>query len=70
MGKKIIRAKRCGTCQIEYQIEVDSEQLERYDKGIEHVQNIFPEMSAENREFFFISGICGKCWDEMFSDEE
>lgn len=35
------------------------------------IQDAMPELSADERELF-ISGTCGKCWDEMFgtSDEE
>jgi len=31
----------------------------------EFVQNCFPEMDKDERELF-ISGICPKCWDEMY----
>lgn len=30
-----------------------------------HMQDIFPNMKPEIREQF-ITGICPKCWDEMF----
>ncbi len=33
------------------------------------VQNAFPYLSADEREML-ISGICPKCWDSMFSEEE
>lgn len=35
------------------------------------IQDAMPDLSADERELF-ISGTCGKCWDEMFgtSDEE
>jgi len=32
-------------------------------------QDCFPYLPAAEREFL-ISGICGKCWDEMFGGEE
>lgn len=34
------------------------------------VQNIFPDVTAADRELFFGSGICGACWDIIFFDED
>lgn len=33
------------------------------------IQDAFPELSASDRERL-ISGVCGPCWDEEFSDDE
>lgn len=38
-------------------------------QGGELVQNAFPYLSADEREIL-ISGICPKCWDNMFPPEE
>lgn len=32
-----------------------------------HVQDVFPDWSPADRELYFMSGVCGKCWDAMFS---
>ena len=32
-----------------------------------HIQDIFPELSADDRELL-ISYTCPECWDKMFSD--
>lgn len=34
-----------------------------------NIQDILPNLEPEYREIF-ISGICPKCWDKMFGDEE
>lgn len=33
------------------------------------IQDAFPELSAEDREFL-ISGLCPKCWNNIFNEEE
>ena len=37
-----------------------------------HVQDVLPSMPPDQRELFFMSGLCGKCWDEVMTppDEE
>jgi hypothetical protein len=49
---------------------VDSELYYRWKKG-EHIQNVFPEMSRDDREFM-ISGWTVPEWDHLFAylDEE
>ena len=34
-----------------------------------HIQDIMPELAPEMRELF-ISGMCPKCWDKLFSFED
>ena len=47
--------------------EVTKQGLEAYQKGA-HVQHAFPELSAEDREFF-ISGITADEWDSVFKED-
>lgn len=49
------------------EIEATEEQMDRYYCGEEKVQDIFPEMSKEEREFL-ISGIDGEEWRKVFGD--
>lgn len=35
-----------------------------------HVDKVFPDWSPERREMFFLSGLCGECWDKMFPEED
>ena len=35
-----------------------------------HVQDVFPSWPPADRELFFISGICGSCWDKIMCNHE
>ena len=63
--KKMKIIKVCPFCGKENVVEMTYEQYEQYVSGKGYVQNIFPNLSAEEREIL-ISGICPKCWDETF----
>lgn len=41
--------------------------IEKYNSG-ELIQNAFPEMSEDHREFL-ISGVSGKAFDKLFADD-
>ena len=62
--------KFCGEVQ---EVELSQEQInELQSPNRRHVQDIVPELPAEQRELF-ISGMCGKCWTDTFGpapDEE
>lgn len=60
--------KKCIKCEITYSLEVDESRLKLLET--KHVQDVFPEMPAEDRELFFISGICGVCFNEMFYEDD
>jgi len=45
------------------------QQCRELNKGEKHIQDILTDFSPEDRETL-ISGICPKCWDEIFADEE
>ena len=32
-----------------------------------HVQDVFPDWPPATRELFFMSGICGACWDKIMT---
>ena len=56
----------CGTIN---EISVDADGYFNWKYNGELVQNALPELSADEREML-ISGICPKCWDNMFPEEE
>ena len=62
--------KFCGQVQ---EVELTQEQINELQSPKRRcVQDIVPELSAEQRELF-ISGMCGDCWDATFGyvpDEE
>ncbi len=57
----------CGKVETLYVLEDD---IEKYNLGLLNIQDAFPYISPAEREFHFISKICGKCWDSMFGDED
>lgn len=70
MSKTKITVK-CPSCGKEFSKEFDTVKIVRVMNG-ELVQDVFPELSADDRELFFISHICPTCWNNIFAevDEE
>jgi len=58
----------CPFCGKAHEIEVNEIDYLDWQDG-ELVQNVFPYLSADEREML-ISGICPDCWDKMFGQEE
>lgn len=58
----------CYECGKPREVVVSDAALRKFRAG-SFAQDCFPELSAEQREFL-ISGICGDCWEEMFSEVE
>lgn len=53
----------------EMDLPITPEDLARYDAGEGHVQNIFPNLNAGQREFI-MSGITPEEWNKMFGSIE
>ena len=64
-----VPCKFCGKDKIIKLTEEEYENLGRYNRGEGHIQDLLPNLSANDREMF-ISGMCSECWDETFSGEE
>lgn len=58
----------CRLCKKEYKMQVKAKDIDAYRNGA-HVQNAFPYLAADERELL-ISGICGKCFDGIFAEED
>ena len=58
----------CCVCKLTSMVDVDSAKLARWRAG-EHVQDVWPEMSADDRELL-ITGIHPNCWDWIFAEDE
>jgi hypothetical protein len=60
----------CRSCGVVHKVNPSIVGFIAWQSGV-LIQDAMPELSADERELF-ISGTCGKCWDEMFgtSDEE
>lgn len=42
--------------------------LPPYDRP--HVQDFWPELTPSQRETCFMSGICDRCWNAMFKEDD
>lgn len=60
---------KCPRCGSEKTFMVSDEQYELWKSGKSYIQDILPELSATDRERL-ITGICGKCWNEIFKCKE
>lgn len=63
-----VHTSPCLGCGTSATFTMTEEQFNRFKAG-EHVQNIFPDWSADDREML-ISGTCPICWVEMLPPEE
>ena len=66
--KEVTIITTCPFCGRANEVAVNEEDYWDWDDGA-LVQNAFPYLSADEREML-ISGICPKCWDKMFEEEE
>jgi hypothetical protein len=53
----------------EMDLPITDDQLLRYTEGMELVQDIFPNLTANQREFI-MTGITPAEWDEMYFNDE
>jgi hypothetical protein len=51
----------------EVELPVTIEQMGRFESGMETIQDIFPHLSVDDREFIK-SGITAEEWDQMFAE--
>ena len=58
----------CKMCHQSFFTEVDTEAFAEWKltPSLTMVQDFFPDLSPEDRELFFISGICVNCWNSIF----
>ena len=63
---------RCPICENEHVLKLTPNQYERYlnyKNGHGHIQDLLPEISADDRERL-ITGICPVCWHQIMEDNE
>jgi hypothetical protein len=63
----VVTSHPCPTCNETKTVSISSAELFAYHQG-GLAQTVLSSYDADVRERF-ITGICGTCWDEMFSDE-
>lgn len=59
----------CPRCYRTHEVKVDFEDYTNYMMGDAKIQDAFPYLSANEREYI-LSGLCEDCWDGLFIDEE
>lgn len=57
-----------GTCDGEGRLTIKQSDWHEYLSGA-MVQNAFPYLTPEQREFYFISGICDDCQTTIFGED-
>lgn len=68
-GTELVRiTSECICCGKVQSIQLNESVYVKWIRG-EHIQDVAPELSVDDREFL-ISGVCGTCFDNMFADEE
>jgi hypothetical protein len=64
----LVKTKPCTVCD-NYEVwSLDRQAVMRWQEG-ENIQNVFPDMSAGDREVL-ISGTHPACWIELFGEDE
>jgi len=58
--------KPCTSCGEKSIVELDEDKFVAWRHG-EHVQNVWPEKSPDERELL-ITGTHGTCWNKMFGE--
>jgi hypothetical protein len=53
----------------ERELDVTQDQLDRYERGEGLIQEIFPHLSASDREFL-MTGLTDEEWDEVMGEED
>jgi hypothetical protein len=66
---RILLTGKCIECGKNVDNVVDAQAYGQWRFGGMFIQNAFPEMSHDDREFL-ISGLCGKCFDKLFEGTE
>ena len=58
----------CVECGVAHTIIVPNEGFVAMHNGA-FVSEAFPNLTAGERELFFLSGICDTCWDILFAED-
>lgn len=70
MEEKITVYVPCHICGEDIELQVyEKDALEYMSPNRRHAQDIFPYLSAAERELL-ISHICSNCWNDMFGGDE
>lgn len=59
----------CPMCAQPNQVAVQEEDFQYWSKSHDHVSKCFPYLTRDEAEIL-ISGVDGRCWDEMFKESD
>lgn len=59
----------CPRCHKVHEVVVDFEDYTNYQMGDAKIQDAFPYLSANEREYL-LSGFCEDCWNDIFAEED
>lgn len=60
----------CRHCKTRFYLAMPDEKMAQYqDPAHPHIQDIFPDMTASDRELL-ISRLCGACWESLFNEDD
>lgn len=59
----------CPRCHKVHEVVVDFEDYTNYMMGDAKIQDAFPYLSANEREYI-LTGFCEDCWNNLFADED
>lgn len=65
---KIKRTSAISSKEREMDLPVTQEQLEKYASGMYNIQDVFPNLTPDQREFIK-TGITSEEWDFMFKED-
>lgn len=63
----IVRAK-CDMCKADSRFTIPETEWLAWTQGDQHIQNAIKSLSEDDRELL-ISGTCGKCFNQLFSED-
>ncbi len=58
----------CVSCGNPQHMQANADGYIEWRYGDKYIQEAMPELSVDDREML-ISGVCGKCWNNMFKEE-
>ena len=68
MAATILKEVTCKVCGAKHVIIIPAAGYLKWAKGQAKIQDALPGLTDDERELL-MSGICGKCFDKMFSEE-
>jgi hypothetical protein len=68
-GRTCKLTRKCDLCATDVSMFVQPGDFEKYLAGYSYIQNLFPYLTADERELL-LNGFCGPCFDSFCPPEE